>query len=457
MSMTRSLVVPGALLLSFGLMRCSGPNPPSDDGTAGVAGKVSGSRGGSGGKGGSSSGEAGADHGTAGDTSAGGNSETETSSGGSKSTGGSHSTGGSKSTGGSHSTSGSANGESGASDVGAAGVAGETGVGGSSGTGGRTSTGGTLGGGGTSAGRGGSSGNGGSSGTGIVHGFGGEAGKAGASGTGGAAGSGTGGVAGSGTGGVAGSGGLVCGSGQGLALVTEPGADATAGWIDGSTDCVGIQGAVYLDMDAAGSDIYFTSRSGHICVAGHSTQVLDADYQTYWGANVIIQLNNPGNESAEPYNANTYGVDGFSFNLTTNGGTLPGIIRPTLNVDGSAVSYCKQICASGPQSVLLSNAHASCWNGTTGATPSATTLTQLTFSLPSNPDGDLNFDFCIDDLAAITNGVSIGNPGTCTSASTGGGSCSGHCGSSVNQVGCYCDSACGTYGDCCADYATYCL
>jgi hypothetical protein len=301
----------------------------------------------------------------------------------------------------------------------------------------------------------------------------GEGGTGGTTGVGGTAGAGV-----SGSGGTAGSaGGLNCGGSVGLELVPSPGEGDTA-WVDRDTNCLGIEGAVYHVEDGAGSDVYFTSRNGRICIAGHSEQVVGNDFATYWGVFVSIQLNNQ-NGNASPYDADENGVDGFEFTLS--GDDLPPEIRPRYRVDGSGTEYCKQVCATGTQSLLLSDAHASCWNGTSGATPNRTNLTLLEFHIPSSASGDVTFDFCIDDIIAIKDDTNVGNPGTCgsggaggaggtggtsgggtggtsgggTGGTSGGGnadSCVGRCGEPSGEENCYCDLQCEFNGDCCDDY-----
>jgi hypothetical protein len=62
-------------------------------------------------------------------------------------------------------------------------------------------------------------------------------------------------------------------------------------------------GAVYVQYDEYGSAIDVTSTDGHICVSGHTSQIVAEDYADYWGADLNIQLNNPGTNVADPYNA----------------------------------------------------------------------------------------------------------------------------------------------------------
>jgi hypothetical protein len=210
-------------------------------------------------------------------------------------------------------------------------------------------------------------------------------------------------------------------------------------------------------MDLEGSSITLTETNGKICVSGHAEQVVGEDFDAYWGAFVSIQLNNPGTGVANPYNSTTYGVDGFEFTLT--GEDIPVEIRPTLVVNGSTTQYCKRICDSGVQSMLLSQAHADCWEGDTGATPSATALTFLRFAIPSIEAGDVTFDFCIDELAAITDNVSVGNPGECpVTLPDPIDSCVDRCLDDPSlEFACQCDGYCLEYDDCCSDFLDVCV
>jgi hypothetical protein len=422
--MRNSFLLSGVLLASFLAMRCDGGYKGDDDdgdsGQSGESGKGGkGMVGGSAGKStaagrGGSAGSATTTGGTGGDSASGGT-------GGDMTPGG---TGGDSASGGTGGD--SASGGTGGDDS----MGGEPGTGGSTGGTGGDEPGGT---GGASAGSGGSSGKGGSAGTG------GSAGKGGSAGSGG-------------------TGGLSCGTGEGLALTPVRGSAGATGWIGGETNCVGIQGAVQTLNDTSGSTITLDLAeldAGHICVSGHAEQVLGGDFANDWGASIDVQLNNPGTGYAYPYDASTYGVDGFAFTLS--GTDVPAEVRSELIVDSAQTQYCKRICASGSQSILVTQAHEECWTGDTGLTPSATSLYYLRFLLPASADGDVTFDFCIDSLAAITNGSSVGNPGTCPEPEPPDPySCVGYCGTSSPD--CYCDSLCVDYPvGCCSDYASVCL
>jgi len=356
-------------------------------------------------------------------------------------------------------TSGSA-GKGGTTGKGGTGSAGKGGSGTGGNDGGTTSVGGSSMGGSSSGGDGntgalggtGTGGDGAGGGTGgsvESGGSGGSLGGSGGSGTGGSTG-GTG-TGGTGTGGTAG--GLTCGAGEGKALVIEAGEDAQSAWIDASGNCFGVQGALYPSVDEVGSSMAITDTAGRICVSGVAVQVLSDDFANYWGARLVVQLNNDGSATALPYDAVSHGLDGLRFTLT--GSNIPDELRPTFYNSASATQYCKRVCASGSQSILISEAHVDCWEGTTGSVPTGTTLERLEFSIPSNALADVPFDFCIEGLAVIDDGVTVGSPGTCPE--TGGpDSCYGLCGGQA--ANCYCDEFClDDLTGCCADFEAVCL
>ena len=113
-----------------------------------------------------------------------------------------------------------------------------------------------------------------------------------------------------------------------------------------------------------------------------------------------------------------------------------------------------QTIATGAQSILLSEAHLACWEGTTGATPTGTSLERLEFLIPSNELADIPFDFCIEALTAITNDTTVGDPGTCPETSSD--SCYDLCGLSAATCDCSADCLDDLTG-CCPDFEAMCL
>ena len=177
-----------------------------------------------------------------------------------------------------------------------------------------------------------------------------------------------------------------------------PGNTSDSAWIDGSTNCVGVQGALYFVKDNAQSSIYFTSRTNHACVAGTIPHPAAID-STHWGVQLVIELANTGT-SAGIYNASTHSVTGFSFTLN---GTLPSTTLAQYRVDGSATEYCEVLNSGAAHyDMPISAGHPNCWSGTPGtATPDPSKLTRFEFVVPANTASDVTFDFCVEGLTAI--------------------------------------------------------
>jgi hypothetical protein len=64
----------------------------------------------------------------------------------------------------------------------------------------------------------------------------------------------------------------------------------------------------------------------------------------------------------------------------------------------------------------------------------------------------VTFGDCCADFTTTCGGAAGVNNG----AVGGAGSCAGQCGSDAGASGCYCDTGCAQFGDCCADYTTVC-
>ena len=241
------------------------------------------------------------------------------------------------------------------------------------------------------------------------------AGAAGAAGTAPVAGSG-GDVAVAGTGGsvVGGTGGTgATGTSAGTALIT------TNGWISGSTNSFGIQGAWYVFCDSDGlppgtstispsGDAPFAAATT-ICVSGSAgvigtipgTNPPQYDWGgATWGAGVGLNLNQlEGSPAASPY-ANPQGIKGFEVTLS---GTVGGdsTIRVKYQVAGSAaIDYCTEVAVPGTHAVLFADTIASCWQAG-GAPPSPTSISAIQFQVVSNQVAAKSFNFCVDSIAPI--------------------------------------------------------
>jgi len=450
--MKRSFLVSGILLSALFAMRCSSGDSTGDDlsnaGKAGSAGSGSSGRGGSsqgGSSGASSNCTPGETQACVGPGSCEGGQFCLTDGSGWGPCDCGDETGG---TGGDGSGGGGNGGKGG--DTSSGGNGGNTGGNGGS-TGGNGGNGGSTGGnGGNGGSTGGNGGNGGSTG-GISGASGaGTSGTAGAGGVSGAAGAGG---AGAGAGGTAGAAGACTPPSNGLFKIPiSPGMTPNTGWIDRASNCAGIQGNIYATADSMGSVVTVTQRNDDICFEGQTEQVVGSDFETYWGVRITIELNNDGMGGVDPYRAGTYGVDGFYWAVT---GSLWRDTRPTLRVEGRATEYCVQRCGQG-SSMLINEAHPVCSQGVSTTTPDPYRLTLLEVLIPATSQGDMAFDFCMEELSAITDNMSHSVPMTCPPANSAS-HCAGHCGETAPRPSnCYCDVDCTDFGDCCSDYLAEC-
>lgn len=214
----------------------------------------------------------------------------------------------------------------------------------------------------------------------------------------GGAGPGTGGSADAGAGGQGGGSSLSCNPGEGLALKSAPGSVVGSGWIDAATNCVGIQGAVYLNKDNDQTNLYFTSLVDHICFAGVIPQATAID-STHWGVQVAIELAHNG--TAGIYDAAAHGVSGVEF--TVAGNTIPSSLRAQYRVDGAATEYCTPLNNGAAHYAFpISSGHPQCWAASPGtASPNPSLLTRLEFTVTASTTVDVPFDVCINGLSAV--------------------------------------------------------
>jgi hypothetical protein len=214
-----------------------------------------------------------------------------------------------------------------------------------------------------------------------------------------------------GTGGVAGTGGTGGGAiptGTGNLLMH----DAT-GWVAGTTNGVGVQGSFHTISDADGTppgDTTLTlgdmaASPTRACVSGTASQVQTpaggmADYTRYWGGGLGLNLADPGGGVGPmPWTRGT--VTGFSFTVT--GTTIPAALRFQATTPAGGTTYCLNDTAPGANTVTFGSLVSECYNMTPGpALPTTTALQSLQWQVVTNTTATVPFDFCIENLTAIT-------------------------------------------------------
>lgn len=206
--------------------------------------------------------------------------------------------------------------------------------------------------------------------------------------------------------GGAGGGGSVIPTGTGLAITP------TNGWVAGTTNGVGIQGAFYTFSDAAGTPpgdttmtpASFEAAGETICVSGVASQVQGTPpaYGQYWGGGVGLNLAEPGAMMpALPWDRGN--VTGFSFNVT--GTAIPAAFRfKATFYEGAAINedYCVG-AAAGPNSIRFDQIVNECYVGGLGAPAlaPAAQLSAIQWQVATVVEESTPFDFCIENLTAL--------------------------------------------------------
>lgn len=185
-----------------------------------------------------------------------------------------------------------------------------------------------------------------------------------------------------------------------------------SGWVEGSTNSVGIQGAWYsyndcntsptnCTMNQVPPEGSFENVGGKMCTSGSTAAVaMESDFSTIWGAGIALDLNNSGGTDGMKmaYNADAEGVVGFSFNIT---GTAPGLRVNITSVPAGDDSHFVGGMV-GENTVLFADAMQGSWV-TTKTDLDTTQLLAIQFQIPTVMNQSVDFDFCVENLAAITN------------------------------------------------------
>lgn len=156
------------------------------------------------------------------------------------------------------------------------------------------------------------------------------------------------------------------------------------------------------------------------CTSGVAARVVDGpddgavpDHESIWGGGIGLSLNENGDEGARPYDAWSYGVTGFAFDIDSEPPPQSG-----LRVELVTVETRNAPAWWGGDAVSSSPVHAGHnefrWNEVGGPrwllddNPPADppdfdpqTLTELQFHVPSNDTRAVTYAFCIKNLTAL--------------------------------------------------------
>ena len=184
------------------------------------------------------------------------------------------------------------------------------------------------------------------------------------------------------------------------------------GWVAGTTNEAGIQGAFSTISDATGTPPgtttitpanFMATTGAQICVSGSASMVVGTAYGQYWGGGVSFDLGDPGqNMPKVPWNRGK--VVGFSF--TISGTAIPPMGQFRFGVDyydGTTVNtnYCTNI-TTGANNIMFSSVINQCYQAGGTALPATAQLSALKWQVATVTTAPTPFNFCIDNLKAIT-------------------------------------------------------
>jgi hypothetical protein len=237
------------------------------------------------------------------------------------------------------------------------------------------------------------------------------------------AGGGAGGTGGAETGGAtASSGGAAAGA---LGTAGAPGKSTEVlitpvnGWVDGGSNVLLIQGAVYTGADSQSAANLSSDFTGsNMCIKGKAAKVdlgctpipPAPDCQmTTWGAAIYLNLNQALDQSTMmggapgPYDASR--IRGFAFELS--GPIVPKTSELRFWVETEKWQFCsewnKQL-KPGDNTVLLSELYQYCSitpHQNPPATSVASILTRLEWQVMTNSTSEVPYDFCVSNLRAL--------------------------------------------------------
>lgn len=193
-------------------------------------------------------------------------------------------------------------------------------------------------------------------------------------------------------------------SGGGTSGETRTAITPIDGWVDGSTNDVGIQGGWYTFADdistiVPGAEPYFDGAGSAICVSG--TVLPHENLDLSWGVAVGMDLY-AVDDVANPYDATAYGVAGIQF--TVSGSLPPRLqINTTSPADGTYCRRYESIASSQETlSVYFSSLEEDCWDASAaGLPPDTTQLEGFHIQVISSANESVSFDFCVEDVSAI--------------------------------------------------------
>jgi hypothetical protein len=192
----------------------------------------------------------------------------------------------------------------------------------------------------------------------------------------------------------------------------------TAGWVDGASNEIGVQGAMFAFYDAtSGMGIVEDFTEANACIKGTAAKVdmkctpvapaVDC-YGTYWGAAIGLNLNQAidpvsgmGSMTPEPFDASA--LTGFAFEIS--GTKIPTSLR--FKVEDASGEFCTPTTKPvklGVNKVLFTELLTQCWKPTTmskNADSAKSGLVKIAWQVVTNAMSAIPFDYCVSNVRAL--------------------------------------------------------
>jgi hypothetical protein len=206
--------------------------------------------------------------------------------------------------------------------------------------------------------------------------------------------------------------------------------DPMNGWVDGATNSLKIQGALFpfgdptskmgmepVDFAMSGTMACFKGTAAKVdmastaCTTKMFTPPATDCYGEYWGAAIGLNLNQAIDEATgkglDPMPFDASAIKGFSFNIA--GASVPGTASLRFKVENSAGEYCNPAAKpikAGDNTIMLSDLISACWKPVAGAPTgdsAKASLIKIAWQVVTNDKATVPFDFCVSSIRAITN------------------------------------------------------
>lgn len=198
---------------------------------------------------------------------------------------------------------------------------------------------------------------------------------------------------------------------------------AMDGWVDGMSNSLMIQGAMFeyadptslmgMTKDFAGANACIKGTAAKVdmtstaCTTKMFTPPATDCYGEYWGAAIGLNLNQPIDPTtmeggtAMPYDASA--IKGFAFNIT--GAMVPTSLRFKIeDANGEFCSPAAKPVKLGPNSFMFEDLIKECWAPKATAANASTAkagVIKIGWQVVTNAMGAVPFDYCVADVRAL--------------------------------------------------------